>query len=207
MPYSAEHKSDTRKRIVTAAAELLRTDGIPGTGVAKVMKHAGLTHGGFYAHFKSKDDLVSAAFEEAVIDAGKRLTEGLEDLEGSERLKHYIGRYLSRVHRDNPELGCPLASLGAELSRGGPAARAGFENGMRRLVKGLNQVLPDEVKDRDGFNAEEDEHVLGVMSMMVGGLMLSRSVEGQDYSDHILRTTRRAALKLAETSGLTGEKS
>ena len=206
MPYSAEHKADTRGRIVGAAADLLRSQGIPGTGVAKVMKHAGLTHGGFYAHFKSKDDLVAAAFEEAVIDAGKKLTEGLQEIEGQERLAHYIGRYLSRIHRDNPELGCPLASLGAELSRGGPGAKEGFEKGLRRLILGLDKVLPPEVTATLNENMAEDENVLAVMAMMVGGLMLSRAVADEDYSDHILRTTRRAAKKLAERGGLAGEK-
>ena len=196
MPYSAGHKADTRQRIIASAADLLRSEGIAGTGIAKVMKHAGLTHGGFYAHFNSKNDLVSAAFEEAVLDAGRKLTEGLEGIEKQERLAHYIGRYLSRVHRDNPELGCPLAALGSELSRGDEGARQGFERGLRRLVSGLDKLLPVELSNAHTANAADDELFLAVMSMMVGGLMLSRAVGDQDYSDHILRSTRRAAVEL-----------
>ena len=207
MPYSVEHKAETRQRIVTSAADILRKNGVKGTGVAKVMKHAGLTHGGFYAHFASKDDLVAAAFEEAVLDAGRKMTEGLDEIEGQERLVHYIGRYLSRVHRDNPELGCPLAALGSELSRGDEGARQGFERGLRRLVMSLDKMLPTDITTAHGANVADDENFLAVMSMMVGGLMLSRAVGDQDYSDHILRSTRRAALKMFEDTAFSGEKS
>ena len=207
MPYTAEHKSRTRERIVAAAADLLRTEGLAGTGVARVMTKAGLTHGGFYAHFSSKDELISAAFEAAVLDAGRNLSEGLEDLDAPERLRHYLGRYLSRTHRDNPGEGCPLSALGAELSRAGPSAQAGFERGMRRLMTGFAKVLPPQTGSElltSGNGDDGDEQLLGVMAMMIGGLMLSRAVADEDFSNHILRTTRRAALKAAEGGIATG---
>jgi len=202
MPYTAEHKSRTRERIVTAAADLLRAEGLSGTGVARVMKQAGLTHGGFYAHFASKDELIADAFESAVLDAGRNLTEGLEDLAAPERLRHYLGRYLSRTHRDNPGEGCPLSALGAELSRAGPSAREGFERGLRRLMAGFAKVIPpapDTAQDAavTAGDEDDDEKLFGLMAMMVGGLMLSRAVADEDFSNHILRTTRRAALKAA----------
>ena len=207
MPYSADHKAETRQRIVSSAAHLLRSEGVPGTGVARVMKHAGLTHGGFYAHFKSKDDLISAAFEEAVMDAGRNLTDGLDGMESAEKLAHYIGRYLSRVHRDNPELGCPLSSLGAELSRGGVSARQGFERGLLRLMKGLDRILPEQISRETGTDVSENDDLIAIMAMMVGGLMLSRAVAEEEFSDRILRTTRRAALKMSDGNCLAGEKS
>jgi TetR/AcrR family transcriptional repressor of nem operon len=199
MPLSTEHKARTREQIVSAAAGLMRRHGPSGIGVAQVMKQAGLTHGGFYAHFASKDELVAEAFEAAVVESGRNLTEGLEDLEPAEQLRHYVGRYLSRAHRDNPGEGCPLTALGSELSRGGPSARHGFEHGMRKLMDGFAKVLPaTPATGTDRLNtADDDDRVLNLMSMMVGGLMLSRAVGDQTFSDHILRTTRRAVLDAA----------
>jgi len=196
MPLSADHKAETRKTIVAAAADLLRRHGPSGTGVAQVMKHAGLTHGGFYAHFASKDELLAAAFEAAVADSADKLSDGLNSLSPTERLRHYVGRYLSRTHRDHPGDGCPLAALGGELARGAPAARQGFERGLHGLMAGLGDVL-DPVFEADEAD-EDDEQLLGVMAMMVGGLMLSRAVDNEDFSDHILRSTRRAALRVVE---------
>jgi len=207
MPYSADHKAETRQRIVSSAAHLLRAEGVPGTGVARVMKHAGLTHGGFYAHFKSKDDLIAAAFEEAVMDAGRNLTEGLDGMDAQEKLAHYIGRYLSRAHRDNPEHGCPLSSLGAELSRGGTSARQGFERGLLRLMKGLDQILPEQLTGEVEPDISENDDLISIMAMMVGGLVLSRAVADEEFSDRILRTTRRSALKMSDEANLTGETS
>jgi len=200
MPLSTEHKARTREQIVSGAAGLMRRHGPSGIGVAQVMKQAGLTHGGFYAHFASKDELVAAAFEAAVVESGHNLTDGLEDLEPAEQLRHYVGRYLSRAHRDNPGEGCPLTALGSELSRGGPGARQGFEHGMRKLMEGFAKVLPaaSTATNNDGSNAlDDDDRVLNLMSTMVGGLMMSRAVEDQTFSDHILRTTRRAVLDAA----------
>jgi len=196
MPLSTEHKARTREQIVSAAAGLMRRHGPSGIGVAQVMKQAGLTHGGFYAHFASKDELVAEAFEAAVVESGHNLTVGLEDLEPAEQLRHYVGRYLSRAHRDNPGEGCPLTALGSELSRGGPSARQGFEHGMRQLMEGFAKVLPATPEDGSTI-ADDDDRVLNLMSTMVGGLMLSRAVEDQTFSDHILRTTRRAVLDAA----------
>lgn len=203
MPLSAQHKAGTHRQIVDAAAGLLRRHGPSGTGVARVMKHAGLTHGGFYAHFASKDELLAAAFEAAVIDSGDKLADGLEGLPAAEKRRHYIGRYLSRAHRDNPGDGCPLAALGSDLARAEPAARQGFERGMQRLMAGFEKVLPGAPKSpaANTSGEHEDEKLLGLMAMMVGGIMLSRAVAEEEFSDHILRSVRRAALKAVEDGG------
>ncbi len=195
MPLSVEHKARTRDKIVAAAAGLLRTHGPAATGVAQVMKRAGLTHGGFYAHFSSKEEMVAAAFEAAVIDSANKLGDGLDDLPRAEKLRHYVGRYLSRAHRDKPAEGCPLAALGSDLARAEPGPRQGFEHGIRHLMADFEKVLPHDENDKDG---EDDAHLLGTMAMMLGGLMLSRAVADTDFSDHILRSVRHTALGLAE---------
>ncbi len=194
MPLSVEHKARTRDKIVAAAAGLLRTHGPAATGVAQVMKRAGLTHGGFYAHFPSKEEMVAAAFGAAVVDSANKLGDGLDDLPRAEKLRHYVGRYLSRAHRDNPAEGCPVAALGSDLARAEPGARQGFEHGIRHLMADLKKVLPHDDNDKD----EDDGNLLGTMAMMLGGLMLSRAVADMDFSDHILRSVRHTALGLAE---------
>ena len=108
MPWSKEHKRETRERIVRAAADAFRERGIDGVGVADVMKQAGLTHGGFYAHFKSKDDLVKAAFEQ--------MSREIADTVGATD-------YLAELHMRHPERGCPLPTVGTELARSGAKMR------------------------------------------------------------------------------------
>lgn len=127
MPWSREHKRETRQRIVQAAADAFRERGIDGVGVADIMKRAGLTHGGFYAHFKSKDDLVKAAFEQ--------MSREIADTVGATD-------YLAELHMLHPERGCPLPTVGTELARSGAK--------MRRSVAGEIRARLARVAERLG---------------------------------------------------------
>jgi TetR/AcrR family transcriptional regulator, transcriptional repressor for nem operon len=130
MRKSREEAAETRKRIVRAAALQFREKGIAATGLAELMKTAGLTHGGFYKHFASKDQLVAEATAAAVDSL-------LKEMAAHPTIKSAVAAYLSNRHRDNPASGCPLAALGDELARSGKEARPAATAGFMRLVDRL----------------------------------------------------------------------
>src|SRR5215831_13993866 len=119
MPWPQDHKRRTRRKIVAAAATAFREGGISGVRVEDVMARAGLTHGGFYAHFDSKDDLLRAALQHASEQTVEMLSKPIADVRGEDRLRTVIDAYLSPAHAAHPEAGCPLASLGPEVARAG----------------------------------------------------------------------------------------
>jgi len=117
MRYGAEHKQQTRERVLTQAAKAIREDGPHQLGVADVMAKAGLTHGGFYAHFKSKDELVAATIDAMFAQGRERMALETSDRTPTEALRNYVNFYLSRSHRDARESGCPLPYLAADAPR------------------------------------------------------------------------------------------
>src|SRR5690349_19688540 len=126
MRYSREHKQETHDRIVKKASVRLREKGAHGIGVADLMKEAGLTHGGFYAHFDSREALVMEAFAYAMdrsMDHWRKLT---DEVAPEKRLALVAESYLSTLHRDNPGTGCSIPALGAEIARESPKARKAF---------------------------------------------------------------------------------
>src|ERR1700741_406049 len=127
MRKSREEAAETRKRIVGAAAREFRENGIVATGLADLMKAAGLTHGGVYKHFASKDQLVAEATVSALSDI-------LDELAAHPTVSSAVAAYLSTRHRDNPASGCPLAAIGSELSRSDAKAREAATAGFVRLV-------------------------------------------------------------------------
>ncbi len=131
MRYSPEHKASTRRRIVDGAAAALRARGLAGVGVADLMREAGLTHGGFYAHFASKDALVAEAIDAAGEQSVRNLRKVVKRAGPEPAFKAIVDAYLSTAHRDGPESGCALAALGAELARESPAARRALSRAAR----------------------------------------------------------------------------
>ncbi|WP_061242040.1 TetR/AcrR family transcriptional regulator [Ectopseudomonas composti] len=183
MRYSEDHKAKTHQRIIEEAALRFRRDGVGATGLQPLMKALGLTHGGFYAHFKSKDDLVETALQHAVQTLESSTAEVLHSAESP--LPLFIQRYLSDLHRDNPGAGCPLPTMSAELGqRGEPSATT--DAMVRNRLALIEQNL-------EGENAE-DESVL-MLSAMIGALLLSRSVKDPELSDRLLHTTRRLLIE------------
>ena len=191
MRYSRDHKSGTRRRIVDAASRAFRRRGASGVSVSQVMAEAGLTVGGFYRHFGSKDELFREALEEAMGETIELLqrTGGGPGLEGDEWVRRAAGIYLTPAHRDMQERGCPLPALTAEVGRRGDEARRSFAESF--------QVLADAVAARiDPENREAARvRALGLLSTLVGGLLLARGVGDGRLSQEILDAGREAAVR------------
>jgi TetR/AcrR family transcriptional repressor of nem operon len=186
MRYDAEHKQRTRARVLKEAAKAIRSEGPHQIGVADVMAKAGLTHGGFYAHFGSKDDLVVAAiaqmFDEAMA-AFDHFTAGKAPVAA---LATYIDFYLSPRHRDAQATGCPLPALAADLPRLDRAARAGFTSGAERLTSALSQLIAG-LGYRDAT-----ELASSALAEMVGAIALARAISDPRRSNEVLRHSRDA---------------
>jgi TetR/AcrR family transcriptional repressor of nem operon len=170
VPWSPEHKAETRTRIVRAAASALRASGVAAVGVAEVMRSAGLTHGGFYGHFSSKDELIAAA----VGGAGRDSDDALALVRGGAPagdLRAETAAYLSPEHLAHPERGCPLAAAGPELARGAPAVRHAVGAEIRRRLDRLAELRPG----RRSL-ARRRREAAGALACMVGGMVLARGL-------------------------------
>ena len=185
MRYEKGHKEATRQKIVETAAMEFRRNGIDGIGVADVMAKAGLTHGGFYSHFKSKEELVRAALEES---AKKSRIRKIAEEGGT--LEDIVRWYLRPEHRDVPERGCAIACLVAEIGRHSTATRKEMTGSVDRLLGIIEPRLPDTVQDRR-------KTAIGVFSILVGALQLARTVTDKDLSNQIIEAGIESALNLA----------
>jgi TetR/AcrR family transcriptional repressor of nem operon len=184
MGSSQTEKQASHKRIVDAAAAQIRRDGVDAVRVSDLMREAGLTHGGFYRHFGSREELIDAAIDQALAD-GSRQTESGEDTDPA-ALGKVIDGYVSKAHRDNPEVGCGVAALPADISRSSSAAREAYGRRVRRYVDRLTGLIRHPVAD-----AKRDEAVM-MLSALVGALSMARAVEDPELSDEILTATARA---------------
>jgi TetR/AcrR family transcriptional repressor of nem operon len=188
MRYDVEHKEKTRQKVLKEAAKAIRQDGPDKVAVAGVMASAGLTHGGFYAHFKSKDDLVAAAIGEMFEDARKRFARSTEGYSPEAGLIRHIDFYLSVHHRDSRSTGCALAALAADLPRLEGPARERFGQGVAGLtsrIAGLLSLLG---------RSEPVDLARSVVAELVGALSLARATPDAEQSERILAASR-AALK------------
>lgn len=184
MRKSNEEAAETRQRIVRTASRLFRQHGLRGIGVADLMRRAGLTHGGFYKHFRSKDALVAEACATGLAQTRKSLARAAESASPGEGLRRILETYLSRSHRDHPETGCTIAALGGEAARADAAGRqtltAGVEDLIELVAAQLSEATPEARRAR----------AAAIVSAMVGGLLVSRAVADQTLSDEVLRDTR-----------------
>ena len=191
MRVSREKAAENRERIIEAAGALFRAKGFSGIGVADIMKAADLTHGGFYGHFASKDDLVAQASRRAMARAatnwGKTVADAPDDPFAA-LLKHY----LSPRHRDEPGQGCVFAALGADAARSGRIVREAFAEGLEPLIEILAKSAPGSSK------AVRRRKALAAMSGLVGALLLARAVGDAKLSDELLEATRRELLAAAD---------
>ena len=183
MRYSREHKAETRERVLKEAAKEIRARGPDNVAVAGVMARAGLTHGGFYAHFASKDALVKEAIGTMFADARKR-TERI-DADGDPRavLRAYVDFYLSPAHRDSRDRGCPLPTLSGDFARSQPATRERFGEG----VVGIAGRLAAPLAQLGYADAEAESHAL--LAQLVGGVALARAVGDAELSAAMLTDT------------------
>ncbi len=186
MRYDSEHKERTRQRVLSEAAAAIRAVGPHGIGVAGVMAKAGLTHGAFYAHFESKDDLVAQAISQMFDESRQRFVAKTDNSDPAVALRQFIDSYLSTRHRDAPESGCPLPSLAGELARLPPTAKLRVAKGLDRLTDGMAK----RIKELGHANAAT---LAGSMiAEMVGAVALARAVDSQADSDRILATSRES---------------
>ncbi|MES2820901.1 MAG: TetR/AcrR family transcriptional regulator [Pseudomonadota bacterium] len=182
MRYSEEHKAQTHRRIIEEASRLFRRDGVGATGLQPLMKTLGLTHGGFYAHFKSKNDLV----ETALRHAAEQIDGVTAEMQNSERpLDSLINRYLSKSHREDPGNGCPLPTISAELGqRGEPSATT--DQVIRKRLAMIEASL-------EGEDAPEQSMLM--LSTLVGALLLSRSASDPELAERLLQAPRQLLLQ------------
>jgi TetR/AcrR family transcriptional regulator, transcriptional repressor for nem operon len=185
MKRSKQETAETRKRIVETAATEFRRNGIDGTGLADLMGAAGLTHGGFYRHFDSKDHLVAESCAAAVDSVVESLTSALSKKRKRSGLEAVAGSYLAKDHRDNSSNGCPFAALASELVRSDDSTRAAATKGFLKLVDiiaaQLGSVRPDVARGQ----------ALVVLCTMIGAVTMARLVTDPELSSAILRQTEK----------------
>jgi AcrR family transcriptional regulator len=185
MARSPSRKEETHERIVHTAARAIRRHGYAGVGVADVMNEAGLTHGGFYAHFDSKTDMLAEAASRAGAETVEALRRIADAAPAGQALAALIDGYLSQQHADAPESGCPVAALGSEIARQEPAVRAAATRRIKDLIGLVEQQLPGWGK------AAAHDKALALVAGMVGSLMLSRAVDDPELSKAIRRAGRQ----------------
>lgn len=186
MRYAADQSEKTKARVVKIAAAQIRKHGPDKVGVAAVMAKAGLTHGGFYAHFESKDDLVAAAIAQMFQEARGVLQNATEGKTGLDALRSYINAYVSRTHRDAPERGCAIAALSSDIHRLGKKPREAYDRGVTTLagrIAGFLVATPE--PDRRALS-------LSMLAEMTGAVAAARAVLDEDLSDEILASARRS---------------
>jgi TetR/AcrR family transcriptional repressor of nem operon len=188
MRYSREHKLETHERIVKRASVRLREKGAHGIGVADLMKDAGLTHGGFYAHFDSREALVIEAFAHAMDRSTERWRNVGETTPPDQRLATIVDSYLSPAHRDNPGQGCAIPTLGAEIARGSPKARRAFATKLEQMIDAFADQIPDISR-----KAARQQATAAIATMM-GTMVMARVAGASEFSEEILAAGREAVL-------------
>jgi TetR/AcrR family transcriptional repressor of nem operon len=191
MRYSKEHKQETHARIVKKASVRLREKGAHGIGVADLMKEAGLTHGGFYAHFDSREALVIEAFGYAMDRAAEHWRNMAADIPPEKRLSTIVDSYVSATHRDDPGRGCAVPTLGAEIARESAKTRKAFAAKLDQMI----DLVADQIQDVPRKTARR--LAMGTMATMMGALVMSRVAGSGELSDEILASGREAALARA----------
>jgi AcrR family transcriptional regulator len=181
----AAAKNATHERIVSVAARAIRRSGYDGTGVADIMKEAGLTHGAFYAHFTSREAMLAEAAGRACAESAAAAAEVVASVPPDRALASMLAAYLSREHLQHADIGCPLAALGSETSRQAPEVRRVATRHIKEMIDLVARQSPD--WGQPGAH----QRALVTVATMVGALLLARAVDDPGLSDAL----REAALK------------
>lgn len=195
MNAKVEQKEKSHETILESAARLVRERGIAGARVADVMKGAGLTVGGFYAHFGSKEELVDAALRRDGDELRGRLFARLDEKPEADRAEVVLKRYLSADHRDAQTMGCPLPAVVGEIGTTASEHREVLGEQVEALCAGLEEHLPK------GRGTSRRVLALGLVALMYGGLSLARALRGTELSDDVIRACR--ALGIAAARGMS----
>jgi TetR/AcrR family transcriptional repressor of nem operon len=179
MKVSRIQEAENHERILDVATRLFRERGIDGIGVADLMKAAGMTHGGFYGHFQSKEDLVAQACARAVAGMRRNWINVIDQATG-DPLEALASTYLTAKHRDAAGRGCPMAALGPEVARQGPAARRAITDELRPFLDYLSSVVPG------SSSSLRRQRAISTYASLVGALVISRVVDDPTLSNEIL---------------------
>ena len=183
MKVSREQAAKNRERIVEAAAQLFRERGFEGIGVADLIKEVGLTHGGFYGHFSSKETLIAEASARGLAHSLAVFSKLAERAPG-DPLSAIAGAYLTRTHRDKPATGCLLAALGPDVSRQAPAVRRAVADHVRSAVELLMKLVPGKSR------TAKRQKAISTYATLVGAMVLARAVDDRALSQEILEAGR-----------------
>jgi TetR/AcrR family transcriptional regulator, transcriptional repressor for nem operon len=183
MKKSKAETAETRKRIVEVASQAFKSNGIHATGVAEIMAAAGMTHGGFYRHFESKEQLVAescAASMRVFVEWAETAADG-----GDESFLKHLENLLSTKYRDDYLGGCPLVAMGSELARADMETRRVASQGFRELVDIIAK------RNRDNVGSSARDAAIFTLSSMIGAVAMARIVDDSEFSDHILKVARK----------------
>src|SRR5580698_4153754 len=189
MRYRPEHKAEVHQKIVKDASRRVRTEGLNGTAVAAVMRDTGLTHGGFYKHFGSKDDLVMESLREAFRDIGDKLVRVAEQSRSEAAWKAIVKSYLSLEYCDHVERGCPLPALAPEMARVDETMRSQV---LAELVKYRDRMLPFMPGRR---TADKERAFFVIFSSMIGTVEVARMMPDRAAQEKVLASTREFLLR------------
>lgn len=187
MGHSQADNARNRQRILDAAAPRLRQSGLAGVSIRELMRSAQLTHGGFYGHFASRDDLIAEVLEKALSDGETSFRAGSG--KGPHTLKSFLNVYLSKAHRDDPGSGCAVSALAGDVARTDQRSREIMTNYVVRFFDNICNLIDDE---------EATEFAMSVVCTIVGAVTLSRAVSDEKMSNRLLSVARQAILDRAE---------
>jgi len=187
MRRSREDTAETRKKIVMAASRLFRARGIAAVSVADIMGSLGMTVGGFYRHFESKEALVAEAIEAASLETTGRHEKAAAEMNAGGRAAMLLERYLSNVHRAHPDQGCSVAALCSEVGHEGRATKEAFTCALRRLIAMVDEHLPKGERERR-------KNVLQTAAAMVGAVVLARATSDDALANELFQAVRERAL-------------
>lgn len=193
MRVSRAQAEENRERVISVASRLFREHGFDGIGLKDLMKGAGLTQGGFYKQFASKDDLAALASRRALESATRRWSDAAADT--SDPLEAIMAFYLSKDHRGEKAEGCPLVALGSDAARQSVEVRRPFEDGIRGHFEVLDELMGH--ADSSG----PSEKAMAILSMMVGAVTLSRIIEDERLSESVLDAAAGEVKRIAHNDG------
>jgi TetR/AcrR family transcriptional repressor of nem operon len=189
MRYPPEHKAEIRQKIVKDASFRVRGEGLTGAAVTAVMRDTGLTHGGFYKHFASKDDLLMESVQEAFRDFIEKLVHAAEQARSGEAWKAIVRFYLKLEHCDDAEHGCPLTALGPELARVDETMRSQF---FADLVNYKDRMVPFMPGRR---TLDKERAFFAIFSTMIGAMQIARALHHREAQEKVLASTRDFLLR------------
>lgn len=190
MRYGKDHRENTNKRITDLASRRFRKEGIHAVGIVGLMADADLTRGGFYSHFKSKEELVIKAVSNALEETLARLESYAEENNGG--IEALVTAYLQPIHRETPENGCAIAAIGPELSKLPNESQQIISEFIERFFALIEKYLP-----RTGLPEKRHQTAMAIVALLVGAIQISRMMSGKKQKDEVLKNGIDAALALA----------